>query len=129
MKHLPLQKLINYAKDMQQKAYAPYSKFYVGAAVQTNCGKIFGGCNIESASYGLTVCAERVALFHAIAQGYNSFTHLAIVTNTGSSPCGACRQVMHELCPTSSVIIASPTSIVLQTSVDKLLPNAFDIPL
>lgn len=121
------EKNINHAKEVQQHAYAPYSNFLVGAVVQTSCGKVFGGCNIESASYGLTICAERVALFHAVAQGYKSFSSLTLVTKDGSSPCGACRQVMLELCPDAIIIIASSKKIIEQTTPQKLLPNAFNL--
>lgn len=116
--------LIQHARDMQQRAHAPYSNFYVGAAVQTDCGKLFGGCNIESISYGLTICAERVAIFNAIAHGYNSFTHLALVTNSGAYPCGACRQIIYEFCPNASIIIATERSINYTTA-HELLPHAF----
>ena len=117
--------LLEHARMMQQRAFAPYSNFKVGACVQTSCGKLFGGCNIESASYGLTICAERVAIFNAIAQGYNSFTHLALVTTTGAYPCGACRQIIYEFCPNASIIIATASSINYATS-KELLPHAFN---
>lgn len=120
-----IQTLINTAIDMMHKAHAPYSKFHVGAALQISTGEIIGGCNIESASYGLTICAERVAIFQAIAQGYQNITHLALVTETGSFPCGACRQIINEFAPQATIIIATPIKILHTTTCDELLPNGF----
>ena len=92
------QKLVQTAMDMRNHAHAPYSNYRVGAAVETESGEIIGGCNVESSSYGLTCCAERVALFRAIAEGHTSFNALAVATENGGSPCGACRQVIWDLC-------------------------------
>ena len=84
-------KLIDEAIKMRKRSYAPYSKYRVGAAVETESGDIIGGCNVESSSYGLTCCAERTALFRAIAEGYKKFIGIAIATKNGGMPCGACR--------------------------------------
>ena len=116
--------LIQKAKEMQQRAHAPYSNFHVGAVVQTDDEQIFGGCNIESASYGLTVCAERVAIFHAIAQGHSNFTHLVLTSDSGAYPCGACRQIIYEFCSKATIIIVTQSSVEYTTS-KKLLPHAF----
>lgn len=116
--------LIQKAKDMQKRAHAPYSKFHVGAVVQTDDNQIFGGCNIESASYGLTICAERVAIFHAIAQGYTNFTHLILASDSNAYPCGACRQIIYEFCSKTSIIIVTQNGIKYTTS-KELLPHAF----
>ena len=124
MQDIEIYLMIQQAQNMQKRAQAPYSKFYVGAIVQTDCGKTFGGCNIESASYGLTICAERVAIFHAIAQGYTNFSRLVLATDTGAYPCGACRQIIYEYCPKSSIIIATPNKIEY-TSNKELLPHGF----
>ena len=92
------QKLVQTAMDMRNHAYAPYSNYRVGAAVETESGEIIGGCNVESSSYGLTCCAERTALFRAIAEGHTSFNALAVATENGGSPCGAWRQVIWDIC-------------------------------
>ncbi|MDY0405732.1 cytidine deaminase [Virgibacillus sp. 179-BFC.A HS] len=93
--------LINAAKEIREKAYVPYSKFAVGAALLTKSGKIYTGCNIENAAYGVTCCAERIAIFKAIADGEKEFQHMAVVadSNRPVPPCGSCRQVMSEFFP------------------------------
>ena len=93
-----MNELISTAINMMEKARAPYSNYKVGAAVETADGKIIGGCNVENASYPLSNCAERTALFTAVADGHSQFNALAIATENGGSPCGACRQVILELC-------------------------------
>lgn len=118
--------LIQAAQDARKKAYAIYSNFFVGAAVQTKSGKIFQGCNVENASYGLTVCAERTALFSAIAAGEREFTHLVVATDNGVSPCGACRQVIWELCGDIPITIVDESGACKETSSSELLPLAFD---
>lgn len=119
------QKLLSCAKEMRQKARASYSKFRVGAALQTITGDIIGGCNIESVSYGLTICAERVAIFQAIAGGHKEFKSLLILTDNGSYPCGACRQIISEFCPGCLIIIATEEKIITTSYIQELLPNAF----
>jgi cytidine deaminase len=122
--------LIREACEARDRAYAPYSGFRVGAAVLTRSGRVFRGCNVENASYGLCLCAERAALFSAIADGCTrgEFTHLAVVADTDEpiSPCGACRQVMMELGgPQLIVIQANLRGAVAQFTMDALLPGAF----
>jgi len=118
-------KLIEAARDAQKKAYAIYSNFYVGAAVETSSGKIFQGCNVENASFSLTICAERTALFSAIAGGERKFTHLVVATENGVSPCGACRQVIWELCGDIPITLVDGNGVCRETSSSELLPHAF----
>lgn len=120
--------LTKIANDMLEMAYVPYSKFPVGAALLTKDGKIFSGCNIENASYSLTNCAERTAIFKAISEGIRDFEKLIVTANTTGpvSPCGACRQVIAEFCePGMPVILTNITGDVFETTVDELLPGAF----
>ena len=98
--------LVEAANQARQRAYAPYSDFPVGAALLSQSGKVYAGCNVENASYGLTICAERVALFRAVCEGEREFRAIAVVTETGSSPCGACRQVLSEFAGDIDVVIA-----------------------
>jgi cytidine deaminase len=122
-----IDKLIKTAKQAANFSYAPYSKFKVGAAILTASGKIYSGINIENASYGLTVCAERVAIFKAISEGENKFDTIAIYTNTKhfTYPCGACRQVLAEFNPNLNIIIINGQGKIKKTSLAKLLPNFF----
>lgn len=120
--------LITTAEGMLDKAYVPYSKFQVGAALMTEEGKIFGGCNIENASYGLTNCAERTAIFSAIAKGHKDFKYLVITGNTDGpiSPCGACRQVIAEFCKDDMPVLLTNTDRdEFETTVSELLPGYF----
>lgn len=120
-----LEQSLQIARNMQQKALCHYSNFAVGAAVQTKENQIIGGCNIESASYGLTICAERVAIFSALAQGHTNFTHIVLVTDTASFPCGACRQILYEFCPDAQITIATSDKIINTVTVKSLMPYAF----
>jgi cytidine deaminase len=108
-------------------AYAPYSNFHVGAAFSSDDGRIFSGCNVENASYGLSICAERNALFSAVAVGVRRFAALAVVTSSTSpvTPCGACRQVLQEFAPSFEVRCYGQAGAELITSVHALLPHAF----
>lgn len=117
--------LVEQAVAARRLAYAPYSKFPVGAALRTASGKVYTGCNVENASYGLTVCAERVAILKAVSEGETAFVALAVVTDIGGSPCGACRQVMAEFAPEMPVVIADTNGGRHHTSVAELLPAAF----
>ena len=124
--------LVRAATDARQNAYAPYSGFHVGAAVCAVDGRVFTGCNVENASYGLCNCAERSALFAAISAGYHpgDLTHLAVVADCDgpASPCGACRQVMIELGgPALVVIQANVRGEIVQTTAAQLLPGAFSL--
>lgn len=120
--------LLNAALDARLKAYAPYSKFLVGAAVRAESGKIYTGCNIENASYGLTVCAERNALFAAVGAGERKFAALCVVGDTEApiSPCGACRQVMAEF-KVQRIILANLKGDVKEYILEELLPLGFSL--
>lgn len=120
--------LLEAALVARERAYAPYSKFLVGAAVRAASGKIYTGCNIENASYGLTVCAERNALFSAVGAGEREFTALCVVGDTEApiSPCGACRQVMAEF-KVKRIILANLKGDVKEYTLDELLPLSFDL--
>ncbi|MEO0077204.1 MAG: cytidine deaminase [candidate division WOR-3 bacterium] len=122
-----LEELINAAKQASKFAYAPYSKFKVGAAILTKANKIYTGANIENASYGLTICAERVALFKAISEGEKQFKAIAIYTNTKkfTMPCGACRQVLSEFSPKIELILINGAGKIKKTNLAKLLPYPF----
>ncbi len=117
--------LIEKAREARMRAYAPYSNYSVGAALLTTDGKVFTGCNVENAVYPLGLCAERVAIFKAVSEGHRDFLAIAIVTKNGGSPCGSCRQVMHEFAPEMRVIIADETGRVRETTVAELLPDSF----
>ncbi len=118
-------KLIQVAQDARKRAYAKYSNFHVGAALESSTGKIYLGCNVENASYSLTICAERTALFSAIAAGEKDFTHLVVATENGVSPCGACRQVIWELCGDIPITLVDESGSCTETSSSELLPQAF----
>ncbi len=117
--------LIAAAGAVRHQAYAPYSNYRVGAAVLTMDGDIIAGCNVENGSYGGTICAERVALTAAVAQGKRNFRAIAVVTADGASPCGLCRQVMYELGPQMDVYIADGDGNFRTTTMQALLPDAF----
>lgn len=129
--HLTDQKvdtLINKATDMLEKAYVPYSHFPVGAALLTKEGEVFSGCNIENASFGLTNCAERTAIFKAVSEGKKEFEYLVVTGDTDGpiSPCGACRQVLAEFCgPDMPVLLTNNKGNKQITTVSELLPGAF----
>lgn len=120
-------KLISEAEKAREGAYTPYSKFKVGAAVLSVDGKIFTGCNIENASFGLAVCAERVAIFKAISEGSTKFEAIAVVGDTDKpcSPCGACRQVISEFGKDIPLIMANLKGDVKIKKIKELLPEAF----
>ncbi len=122
--------LISAAKEAAKKAYAPYSGLAIGAAVLAANGDIFTGCNVENASYGLTVCAERVAIFRAISEGVRVFTALGIFPNGSSSamPCGACRQVISEFAPQCLIVLSEEPGKSRIIPMSKLLPEPFSLP-
>lgn len=117
--------LLALAAVARDRAYAAYSGFAVGAALRTRSGKVYTGCNIENASYGLTVCAERVAIWKAVSEGETEFEVLVVVTSVGGSPCGACRQVMAEFALHMPVVIADLEQVRSVNTVAELLPGAF----
>ncbi|HZK09735.1 MAG TPA: cytidine deaminase [Clostridia bacterium] len=120
-----IEELIEKARQAQKMAYVPYSQFPIGAAVLTEDGKVFTGCNIESASYGATNCAERVAIQKAVSSGYRTFTHLVVVGQDDyTHPCGICRQVIMEFAPKAKIIISGKNDYILYDAED-LLPYAF----
>lgn len=118
--------LLSQAQTARMRAYAPYSGYLVGAAVLLRDGSVVLGCNVENASYGATICAERVALTAVVAQGrQHDIVALALMTENGGAPCGLCRQVMIELAPEMVLYIGSAAGGYSQTTVDALLPLAF----
>jgi cytidine deaminase len=119
--------LVTAAGAARERAYAPYSRFAVGAAVLTSSGRVFPGCNIENAAYPSCLCAERIALTSAYAAGEREIVALAVVADTSGpvSPCGTCRQVIHELAPRCIVVLANMHGQTLQTTPQALLPGGF----
>ena len=118
--------LVQKAIGMRSQALAPYSNYKVGAAVLTESGKIFGGCNIENSSYSLTICAERVAIFKAVSEGESKFKALSVSTNNAGMPCGACRQVIWDICGNISILICNNNKLITKTESIRLLPMPFD---
>jgi cytidine deaminase len=121
-------KLVETAKAARLQSVAPFSNFMVGAALQTKAGKVFTGCNIESASYGLTVCAERVAIWKALSEGERDFTDLVVVADTEmlTPPCGTCRQIIWEFAKHAKIVLANLQGQREERSIKELLPSAFD---
>ncbi len=116
--------LIDKAKEAKKFSYAPYSNFNVGAALLASSGKVYFGCNVENSSYGLTICAERVAFFKAISDGEREFEAIAIVSDGDDCmPCGACRQIMAEFCSPDFVVVLENKTFTL----GELLPHAFEL--
>ncbi len=122
-----IDKLVQAAVAVRAKAYAPFSKFYVGAAILDNEGRIFSGVNVENSSYGLTICAERIAAGTAITAGAKEFVAVAVATPGAAAPCGACRQFLYEFGPRCAVLlVGSESGEVMQTAkLDELLPKGF----
>jgi len=120
--------LISAARQARENAHAPYSNFRVGAALRATSGRIFGGCNVENATYGLTVCAERIAIFKAISEGERGFDAISVVTDTDAltPPCGACRQLIWEFCGDIPVIMANLKGRVEIMQMQNLFPRPFD---
>ena len=127
MKHSDSE-LIDAAKAVRENAYAPFSEFRVGAALETDDGEVITGCNVESASYGLTVCAERVAIWKAISQGKRKIKHIAVVADTEelTPPCGVCRQIIWEFGGDIPVILSNLKGKTEIVQMKDLLPRAFD---
>jgi cytidine deaminase len=120
--------LIVIAKQSRENAHAPYSNFRVGAALRAVSGRVFGGCNVENATYGLTVCAERTAIFNAISEGERGFDAISVVTDTDTltPPCGACRQLIWEFCGDVPVILANLKGKTEIVQMRDLFPRPFD---
>jgi len=120
--------LIAAAKRSREHAHAKFSNFKVGAALRAVSGRIYGGCNVENATYGLTICAERVAIFKAISEGERKFDAIAVVTDTAmlTPPCGACRQIIWEFCGDVPVVMASVKGKVETVRMSQLFPKPFD---
>ncbi len=123
---IDFQPLIDAARLAREQAYAPYSRFLVGAALRTKSGRVFCGCNVENLSFGLTICAERVAVGAAIAAGEREFEALAVVADSKEpvTPCGACRQVLAEFSPALPVCSANLQGATYESSIRELLPRA-----
>ncbi|WP_165065161.1 cytidine deaminase [Paludisphaera rhizosphaerae] len=123
-----IDRLLAAAKEAAARAYCPYSKFRVGAAVLTESGAIVAGCNVENASYGLTICAERNAVFRLVGSGERPEIRAVLIytpTTTPTAPCGACRQVLNEFGPSCEVVCRCDGPDEIRTTLDKLLPSAF----
>jgi cytidine deaminase len=129
MVSIPVEELIKAATAAREKAYAPYSGYKVGAAILTSAGRYYTGCNVENASYSLTCCAERVALFQAVASGERSFEAIAVTAGTEDycRPCGACRQVLVEFGDTIKVYMVNGAGDYLMKTAAELLPEAFKL--
>ena len=123
-----VERLVAEARAVREHAVADFSGFKVGAALETASGRIVTGCNIENASYGLTICAERVAIFKALSEGERKFTRIVVVADTESPtpPCGACRQIIWEFCGDVEVIMANTTTVTANLQMKDLLPLPFD---
>ena len=123
---LEKQALVDLANTARERAYVPYSKYRVGAALRTKTGRIFTGVNVENAAYPQTMCAERVAIFKAVSEGEKDFEVITVVTDNGGSPCGGCRQVLAEFGLDTLVLFANGAGeIVKEMTVKELLPEAF----
>jgi cytidine deaminase len=120
--------LVEAAKQARENAHAPYSNFRVGAALRSTSGRIFAGCNVENATYGLTMCAERVAIFKAVSEGERGFSAIAVVTDTEvlTPPCGACRQLIWEFCGDIPVSMANLQGKIEVMQMKDLFPKPFD---
>ncbi|MGE5571168.1 MAG: cytidine deaminase [Rhodospirillales bacterium] len=120
--------LLEAALAARERAHAPFSNFKVGAALEDASGRIHTGCNVESATYGLTVCAERVTVFKAISEGARQFTRIAVAADTATltPPCGACRQILWEFCGDIEVILVNPEGRIERFRLKDLYPKPFD---
>ena len=119
------EKLIKQALSARKRAVAPYSQYQVGSAILTENNTVILGCNIESKAYPTTLCAERVAIFSAIAQGYRKFSAMALVTEDGAFPCGSCRQIIHEYAGNITIYISNGSNEYITQTISDLLPNPF----
>ena len=123
-----MNKLLEAALAARANAHAPFSKFQVGAAIEDEAGRIFTGCNVENAPYGLTICAERVAMFKAISEGARKFTRIAVAADTGvlTPPCGACRQILWEFCGDAELKLVNLRGKTETFRLKDLFPRPFD---
>lgn len=123
-----VESLIKAARRARERANAPFSRFAVGAALEDESGRVFSGCNIESASYGLSMCAERVAVFKAISEGTSKITRVAVVADTEplTPPCGACRQILWEFCPGAELVLANLRDHRERLTIVEIFPRPFD---
>lgn len=123
-----MDRLIQAARDVRERAHAPYSGFKVGAAIEDEHGRVFTGCNVENATYGLSVCAERAAVLKAISEGAAKLKRVAVVadTDTLTPPCGACRQILWEFCGDAELIMANLSGKQETVSVQQIFPRPFD---
>lgn len=124
-----LKQLVDAAWEAQKQAYAPFSRFRVGAALLGEDGKIYMGCNVENSSYSLTICAERVAVFKAVSEGVRSFRLLVLVSDAPDpvTPCGACRQVLYEFTPDLEILSVGRSGKTLRLRLSDLLPHGFKL--
>ncbi|HXX22980.1 MAG TPA: cytidine deaminase [Terriglobia bacterium] len=122
------QQLLQHAVKARDRAVAPFSRFKVGAALLTSLGKLYTGCNIENASYGLTVCAERVALWNALSEGERAFTRMAVASDSEppAAPCGACRQLLWEFCGDLEILVGNASGVKESHRLASLFPRPFD---
>ncbi|HEY3455058.1 MAG TPA: cytidine deaminase [Bryobacteraceae bacterium] len=123
-----IEQLIEAARSARERAHAPFSKFKVGATVGDEDGRIYSGCNVESASYGLTMCAERVAVFRAISEGASKLVRIAVVADTErlTPPCGACRQILWEFLGDGELILANLSGATERLRISQIFPRPFD---
>jgi cytidine deaminase len=123
-----IEQLVLAARSARERAHAPFSQFKVGAAVEDEDGQVHTGCNIENATYGLTMCAERVAVFKAISEGASKLVRVAVVADTEklTPPCGACRQILWEFCGEAELVLANLTGATERLRMSQLLPRPFD---
>ncbi len=123
-----MEALLEAALRARENAHAPFSKFRVGAAVEDEAGRIYTGCNIENATYGLTLCAERVAVFKAVSEGARRFRRVAVAADTShpTPPCGACRQILWEFCGDVEVVLVNPQGRTESFHLKELFPRPFD---
>jgi cytidine deaminase len=121
--------LLEAALAVRGNAFAPFSKFQVGAAIEDSDGRIHTGCNVENATYGLTICAERVAVFKAISEGVRAFRRVAVAADTDvlTPPCGACRQILWEFCGDVEVVLVNPRGKTESYRLKELFPKPFDV--
>jgi cytidine deaminase len=121
--------LLAAALSARENAFAPFSKFKVGAALEDESGRIHTGCNVENATYGLTVCAERVAVFKAISEGARQFRRVAVAADTDAltPPCGACRQILWEFCGDVEIVLVNPRGKIETYRLKELFPKPFDV--